>query len=258
MKLYAFHPAEGSDSDYSYVRNNGMWYVRGQGGYEDILDRGCPRPKHKTTVLAELYSPNTPDFLHGVGTSKVPFLVSQRAKLLIRKNGLTGIRFSRVEVVKVATKGKGKGKRIPRGGEPEDLILKAKDQSFTVSKPKLYAVYVIGRLEIVPKYPSGRCPITGFVTPYDLPKSGKMPDMWHPTINGLTFSGWPCCTKRFRDVVVENSLTNISFEPFETYMDKFLTKTEDEIECRKKYPEDENWDDDDWYDELVRLIEKGT
>ena len=228
MKMHVFYPHENSDSDYNSIRNNGMWYEEWQSGYEDILKRGYPLPKYKTTILAELYSPNPPDFLHG-GIGNVPFLVSPRTKTLIRSNRLSGIRFSRVEVVKIATKGKGKGKRIPKVGEPEDLILKAKDLSSDIARPKLHAVYVTGRFEIVPKYSSGRCPLTNYVTPYDLPKSGAMPDLWRPTIKGRTFSACVYCSQRFRDLVVEHSLSNICFETFEVHMSKFRKFIEEEI-----------------------------
>jgi hypothetical protein len=90
---------------------------------------------HRTTILAELHSPITPDFLHG-GADEVPFLVSPRAKGIMRKFGLTGLRFSSVEIAKIATKGARKGK--PKGGEPEDQIVKARDQSVTVVLLTLY------------------------------------------------------------------------------------------------------------------------
>jgi hypothetical protein len=136
-------------------------------GYDDILKKGYPRPKFRTTILAELYSPITPDFLHG-GADDVPFLVSTQAKVVMRKHRLTGFRFSSVEVTKIATKGI--RTRKPRGGDPEDQIMKSKNQSKAVLCPELHAVRVVGRLEIIPQYASGRCPHTGYVTPYDLPK----------------------------------------------------------------------------------------
>lgn len=132
--MIAYLPYSDTPSDYDNIRINGMWYREWQSGYYDILKRGYPRPKHKTTILAELYSPVTPDFLHG-GDGDVPFLVSPRARALIRKHRLTGVQFSAVEIVKIATTGKRKARS--RAGEPEDLIMKAEDKSSTVVLPKL-------------------------------------------------------------------------------------------------------------------------
>lgn len=216
--MVAYLPYSDPPSDYANIRINGMWYQEWQGGYHDILKRGYPRPKHKTTILAELHSPTTPDFLHG-GADDVPFLVSPKARSIMRKFHLTGVRFSSVEIVKVATKGK-RGTRS-RGGEPEDLIMKAKDQSSRVVLPKLYAARVVGRLEIIPDYPSGRCPRIGYVSPYNLSATGEMPDLWRPTIQGRTFSDWVYCSQRFRDVVEGHELTNIGFEPFSEHMARF-------------------------------------
>jgi len=183
-----------------------MWYQEWQGGYDDILKKGYPRPKHKTTILAELHSPHVPDFLHG-GAGEVPFLVSSRAKKVIRDNQLTGIRFSRVEVAKIATKGK--RRRKPKSGEPEDQILKAKDQAANLVIPNLHAVYTIGRLEIIPQHKTGRCPQTRYVSPYELPDIDTMPDLWCPTINGRTFSAWIYCSERFVAVVKSANLSNM-------------------------------------------------
>ncbi|MCS6305856.1 MAG: DUF5615 family PIN-like protein [Nitrospira sp.] len=41
-------------------------------GYHDILKRGFPCPENERTILAELHSPNVPDFLYG-GCGDVPF-----------------------------------------------------------------------------------------------------------------------------------------------------------------------------------------
>jgi hypothetical protein len=216
--MVAYLPYSDPPSDDANIRINGMWYQEWQGGYHDILKRGYPRPKHKTTILAELHSPATPDFLHG-GAADVPFLVSPRARSIMRKLRLTGVRFSSVEIVKVATKGKRRTRS--RVGEPEDLILKAADQSNSVRLPTLYAARVVGRLEVIPEYPSGRCPRIGYVSPYDLPAIGEMPDLWRPTIQGRTFSAWVYCSQRFRDVAEGHDLTNIGFEPFTEHMARF-------------------------------------
>ena len=230
MRAFLFHESD-TPSDYDDIRLNGMWYQEWQGGYEDLLRRGHPRPEHKTTILAELFSPETTDFLHG-GDGNVPILVSERAKKLMRGDGLTGFRFSRVEVVKIATKGK--RKRTPRHGEPADQITKAKDQAGTILPPRLHAVRVIGRLEVNPDFPSGRCPGSDCVTPFDLPKTKLMPDLWRPTINGRPLGGWAYCSQRFRDVIIEHGLSNIAFEPFENQMDEFRRGVEYFAEIRRR------------------------
>jgi hypothetical protein len=216
--MEAYLPYSDVPSDYANIRINGMWYQEWQGGYHDILKRGYPRPRNKTTVLAQLHSPTTLDFLHG-GAGEVPFLVSSKAKSIIRKSKFTGLRFSSVEIVKIATKGKRKA--TSRVGEPEDLILKAEDQSKGVALPELFAVRVDGRFEVLPDYSSGRCPLSRYVTPYDLPKSGKMPDLWLPTIRGKTFAAWVYCSQRFREVIENHGLSNIGFEPFTEHMARF-------------------------------------
>lgn len=219
--MLAYLPHPDTSNDYAYIRVNGMWYQEWQSGYHDILKRGYPRPKHKTTILAELYSPTTSDFLHG-GSGEVRFLVSPRTREIIRKYRLSGVRFSSVEIAKVATRGRRKAES--RSGEPEDVILKAKDKSSDVGVPKLYAARVVGRFEIIPDYLGGRCTRIGWVTPFDLPKSGDMPDLWRPTIRGKAFAGWVYCSQRFRQIVEEFSLSNIEFEPFNEHMSKFRDK----------------------------------
>lgn len=195
-----------------------MWYQEWQSGYADILKRGYPRPQFKTTILAELQSPTVPDFLHG-STEDVPFLVATRTKKILQQHRLTGIRFSRVEIVKVATRGmKNRG---TKRGEPEDQISKAGNRVSHVELPKLHAAYVIGRLDIIPDSPTGRVPGTRYVTPYDLPRRGTMPDLWRPTIKGRTFAAWVYCSHRFKEVVERNGLTNIRFEPFTEQMARF-------------------------------------
>lgn len=216
--MVAYLPYSVPGSDYAHIRINGLWYQEWQAGYHHFLKRGYPRPSRKTTVLAELHSPVTPDFLHG-GDGDVPFLVSPRARAVIRQHGLTGVRFSSVEVVKVATKGSRIGPSPRRG--PEDLITKARDQLNAESIPKLYAARVCGRFEIVPQFPSGVYPEIGYVTPYDLPATGDMPDLWRPTIRGRTFAAWVYCSERFRAVITQEELSNIGFQSFAEHMAEF-------------------------------------
>ena len=222
MLAFLPHPAE-TDSDYTDLHMNGMWFQEWQSGYDDILRRGYPRPKRRTTVLAELYSPDTPDFLHG-GDFNVPFLVSERTRGLFRKHAFTGIRFSSVEIVKVATKGK--RKTNPKTGEPEDQIVKARNRSGIITPPKLFAVRVVGRLEIDPDYPPGCCPGHRCVTPFNLPRTEEMPDLWRPTLRGRSFARWVYCSQRFRDIVNDYGLSNIQFEPFEDHMSEFRHRVE--------------------------------
>ena len=224
--MIAFLPTGIADDDYSHIRADGMWYQEWQGGYHDILKMGYPRPKHKTTILAELHSPHVPDFMHG-GAADVPFLVSSRAKKVIRDNQLTGIRFSRVEIAKIATKGK--RRRNTKSGEPEDQILKATDQAANTIIPTLHAAYTIGRLEVIPQYNTGRCPHTGYVSPYELPETDQMPDLWRPTIDGRTFSAWIYCSERFVAVVNAANLSNIAFTTFRSHMDDFKSDIERRI-----------------------------
>jgi len=73
MKIYL--PEEPWTDDYQSIRRNGMWYRHWQSGYDDILKKGYPRPEDEDTILAELYSPNTADFLHG-GDGDAPFIIS--------------------------------------------------------------------------------------------------------------------------------------------------------------------------------------
>ncbi len=60
-----------------------------------------------------------------------------------------------------------------------------------------------------------------FNSPYKLPSSGEMPDLWRPTIKGRTFTAWVYCSQRFRDIVVRHELTNVRFEPLEEQMARF-------------------------------------
>ncbi len=214
--MRAYLPDSNPTDDYSDIRVNGTWYQEWQSGYHDILKRGFPRPKYKTTILAELFSTNVPDFLHG-GDGDVPFLVSSKALRVLRKYAMTGLRFSRVEIAKIAMRPR---KATPDRGEPEDQILKRKG---VANSPdfRLHAVRVTGRVEILPMYPSGRCPVTEFVTPFDLPKTRQIPDLWRPTINGRTFAAWSYCSQRFRDIVTKQCLSNVSFQRFEDHMTDF-------------------------------------
>ncbi len=219
MSRRAFVPGAPVSDDDDHVRANGMWYEEWQSGYHDILRAGHRRPRFKSTILAKLHSPHPPDFLHAGPLATVPFLVSDRARKRFRQAGLSGIRFSPVEVVKIATKGL--RERAPRHGEPEDAILKARTRLPPVAAPRLHAVRVIGRLEVVPEHDSGRCRGTGFVSPFALPESESTPDLWMPTVRGRRLRGWVFCSARFRDVVRESELSNISFEEFGATMRRY-------------------------------------
>ena len=232
MRAYLFSKTE-TASDAADIRLNGMWFQEGQSGYDDILKRGYSQPKSKFTILAELHSRNTPDFLHSPGHDvHVPFLVSARTKSLIRKHRFTGIRFSAIEIVKIATKGERRANQ--KNGEPEDVILKAKDQSRAVVAPRLYAARVDGRLEILPDYPSGRSPGNTCISPFNLPTRCRMPDLWRPTLRGRALPVWVYCSPRFRELCIQNGLSNISFQPFEERMSKFREGVEFFQELRRR------------------------
>ncbi|NOT22362.1 MAG: hypothetical protein HOP22_06505 [Nitrospiraceae bacterium] len=214
--MRAYHPTPESTDDYSSVRVNGMWYQPWQSGYDDILKHGVPRPTDKRTILAELHSPHVPDFLHGGGSGEVPFLVTERARSVLEKHRLTGFDFAPVLVAKIATKGK--RTRGTRGGEPEDSILKARGISL-VEAPILFAVYVVGRVDVLPDQESGRHP-SGCVAPFQIVgERAEGADLWRPQYRGVAFSAWAFCSDQFRSVCVQEGLSNIQFESFESFME---------------------------------------
>lgn len=227
MKIYL--PKQPPYSDHASIRRNGMWYLHWQAGYADILKKGHPKPEDDETILAELHSPDIDDFLLG-STSRVPFLVSGRARSVLEAGDLSGFRFAAVEVVKIATKG---GRKAgSKSGEPEDAILKSRNRLGVVRPPELYAVYVTGLVNALPEYSSGRSPVD-WVSPFSLDLSGKdIPDLFRPFHDGKPFSAWSFCSERFVNAVSGAELTNISFEPLETFMDKFREETKREIEQR--------------------------
>jgi hypothetical protein len=219
MTAYFFK--EEPESDYERLRTNGMWYQHWQSGYSDIIKKGHSRPKDQDTILAELYSPKTSDFLHG-GTGAVPFLISERALKVFQESGFTGFRLANVEVAKVATKGK--RNRKANMGEPEDAILSRRDVKAEVPIPKLHAVYVTGSVQAVPDFPSGRCP-SGYVSPFKLEFGcTDVPDLFQPEFNREPFSAWAFCSERFRNITLSAGLTNIFFQPFDEFMTDFRNK----------------------------------
>jgi hypothetical protein len=228
MKIYL--PRQQSADDYSSIKRNGMWYVHWQSGYLDILKKGYPKPKNDETILAELHSPNVDDFLHG-STSQVPFIITDNARKVLEHNNISGIRFAEVEIVKIATKGKKRTKS--KSGEPEDTIVKSKNKLSEVTTPKLHAVYISGRVNVVLDYPSGRSPVK-WVSPFEFDFSGKnIPDLFRPFHDGMPFSAWAFCSERFANSVLAAELTNIKFETFDVFMKEFRDKTKREIDKRK-------------------------
>jgi hypothetical protein len=213
----AYHPEAPHADDYGWLRVTGMWYQSWQSGYHDILKRGFPRPIDERTVLAELHSPNVPDFLHGGGGGEVPFLVSDRARSTLEQNQVVGLEFVPVQVAKIATKGK--RQRAPQAGEPEDAILKSRGVSLELA-PKLFAAYVIGRVTALPEYESGRHP-TDVVSPFELATPEQPCDVWRPQHDGKPFSAWVFCSPRFKAVCEEAGLSNIAFVPFDAFMGAF-------------------------------------
>lgn len=221
----AYHPEPDDCDDYESIRRNGMWYQEWQGGYHDILKRGYPRPRYKTTILAELYSPSISDFLHG-GAGDVPFLVSAKARTALRRHRLTGMQFSRVEIAKIAA-----GNRKPKANktEPEDQILKSKRRMPEEQLPVLYAVRVLGRVEVVPEDPSGYFEGSRYISPFRLPRNGKPPDLWRPMYKGQKFSAWTFCSLRFKQLAEHHSLTNVRFVEFDEHMTQLEKQLRDDL-----------------------------
>ncbi len=220
METYLPRPEAGSD--YEHIRRNGMWYQQWQAGYSDILKKGHPQPSDPDTILAELHSPLTDDFLHG-GSGVVPFLISERAKTIFEESELKGYRLASVEIAKIAAKGK--TKRKISSGEPESAILSRRDVKSTVSVPTLYAVYITGRVQAIPDFSLGSTP-SGSVSPFELSLDAKnIPDLFIPELDGKRFSAWSFCSDRFRIIIERARLTNITFQSFDEFMTEFRAKT---------------------------------
>jgi hypothetical protein len=216
MNIYL--PREEPEDDYTFIRRNGMWYQYWQAGYSDILKKGYSKPKDKHTILAELYSPKIDDFLHG-GICDVPFLISEKTRKVFEQCNFTGYRLAKVEIVKIATKGK--RKRRIKSGEPEDIVMKASNKSKEVILPKLYAVWVTGRVEVIPDYPSGKAPDRG-ASPFEIPdKLLEIPDLFRPTYNNKTLGGWTFCSEYFRTSILKAKCSNITFQPFVEFIQNF-------------------------------------
>lgn len=196
-----------------------MWYESWQSGYDDILERGFPAPKDDKTILAELRSPKVGDFLHG-GHGDVPFLVNDRTRKVFEKFKLTGLEFGPVVIAKIGTKGL--RKREVKHGEPEDPILKSGGVSLKLA-PLLHAIRITASVTIVPDYKSGRTR-SGFVSPFSLPRVVPRHDLWRPRFNSKNFSAWCFCSERFKDACESSQLSDIKFETFDSFMDRFRNK----------------------------------
>jgi hypothetical protein len=193
-----------------------MWYQPWQAGYEDILKSGFPKPSDGRAILAELRSPQVGDFLHG-GGGEVPFLVGSRARGAFERSGLTGFEFGPVIVTKIATKGA--RRREVTTGEPEDPILKSRGIPLD-NAPSLHAVRVTASVDVLPDYESGSTP-SGWVSPFSIPRVDAAPDLWRPRYKGKPFSAWTFCSDRFRLVCESNHLSDIAFEAFGSFMERF-------------------------------------
>ncbi|MEZ5415565.1 MAG: hypothetical protein R3F03_14765 [Opitutaceae bacterium] len=215
--MSTFHPRENPKSN----RIEAMWYQSWQSGYDDILKRGFPKPEDERTILAELRSPHTDDFLHG-GSAEVPFLVSDRARQAFESAELSGFDFGSVMVAKIATK----GVRVRRSlsGEPEDTILKSGGVDLDLA-PLLHAVRVTASIEVIPDFESGRTP-SGWVSPFRLPDVTPEFDLWQPSLRGKRFTAWTYCSALFCEACEEFGLSNIRFEPFEDFMARFRADLE--------------------------------
>lgn len=207
--MQAFQVTVPDYDDWEYIRKNGMWY--GPPG------RDGSTAGDETTILAELYSPVTEDFLHGLGWGDVPFLASERAASLLEKGNLNGYRLGPVRVVKVVTAGRRRGREVTGRGEPEDLVLKASNKIGVVSVPRLYAVHVHGTLSVLHDQTTGEDGETGYKSPFELPAEGDAPDLWKPSVEQPCMD-WVFCSPRFKAVVEEAGLTNIRFVPFDEFM----------------------------------------
>jgi hypothetical protein len=207
-------------------RIDAQWYQPWQSGYHDILKRGFPRPDDGRTILAELHSPRIYDFLHP-GVGDVPFLVSKRGRDVLDQRELSGFEYAPVEISKIATKGL--RSRKVKGGEPEDSISKARGIDLAMA-PQLFAVYVTGRIVVIPDDLSGRTP-SGCVSPFCLTEVDDGPDLWRPEYNGVSFSAWTFCSDRFRTACEEGRLSNIKFERFESFMAGFRAQSLDRKKC---------------------------
>ena len=218
--MHAFRVTFPEYSDYELIRRNGLWSGPGALGFEQDLKKlaqlGRPKPEDPETILAELYSPQVDDFLHGMGRD-VPFLVSEKASRVLLDHGLTGFRLGPVEIVKIATKGRARWKEPSGRGEPEDLIEKPSNKIGIVPVPVLYAAHVTGSVGVVPDKDWAGQP--RYVPAFSLPTAGDpMPDLWRPRISAETASGWTFCSARFKEVVERSELTNIRFIHFKEFM----------------------------------------
>jgi hypothetical protein len=224
--MKAFRVTFPAYSDYELIVRNGLWSGPGTLGYEQDLRKlvagGRVKPADPKTILAELYSPYVDDFLHGLDR-EVPFLCSERAMKGLSGRGLAGLRFGPVEVVKIATKGRGPSRKLTGKGEPEDLIEKPSNKIGDVPVPRLYAVHVTGTLDVQPdKDWTGNARYT---PAFSLPQGREgTPDLWRPRVAQELVGGWTFCSQRFRQTVEEPGLTNIRFIPFAEFMQSYREK----------------------------------
>jgi len=220
--MEAFYVTDPGVDDWEYIRRNGWWYSPGTAGYDDVLKRGHPRPEDERTIFAELYSPVTEDFLHRLGgLDDVPFLASERAASCLEEVNLSGFLLGPVEVVKIATTGRRRSRAVTGRGEPEDLILKARDKISVVSVPRLFAVHVIGTVSVAYDHVTGKDPETGYGSPFELPEQAEIPDLWQSSSTKQPYVGWVFCSPRFEAIVEEARLTNIRFVPFREFMQDY-------------------------------------
>lgn len=218
MNIY--YPHYNATSDYNSIRTNGMWYQNWQSGYNDIIKKGYPRPSNDETIIAELYSASTEDFLHGF-LGDVPFLISESAKTIFNDNHLSGFKYVDVEIAKISTKRK--FLRKEEKGEPEDLIYKNRNVINEVEKPKLYGIKVTSLLEVNIQKASN-VP-DGYIIPFKFYKTyDSIPDLFFPACNGEIAAKWCFCSENFRNVIEKNKLTNIIFIPFKKYIKDYKIK----------------------------------
>ncbi len=221
--MHSFRVTFPNYSDYEFIRRNGLLSGPGTLGFEQNLKKlaqlGRLKPEDPGTILAELYSPQVDDFLHGMGND-VPFLVSEKASRVLLDHGLTGFRLGPVEIVKIATKGRVQWRGPSGRGEPEDLIEKPSNKIGSVPVPVLHAVHVTGSVGVIPDKDWAGDP--RYVPAFSLPAAGDpMPDLWRPRISTETRSEWTFCSARFKGVVARSGLTNIRFIQFKEFMKEY-------------------------------------
>ena len=220
-----FHPAGPLLDDYESARINGEWW---QARYDHLVR---PRrrsegivPADEHAILAELYRPDTADFLHG-SSGPVPFLVSAKARAALENANLGGFATYPVTIIKIATKGKRRRQGRLGTGEPGDEITKGSNQLGYVDAPSLFSVWITATVAVVPDHAGGVYPNGRFVCPFELPTQfDDSLDLWRPCVAEHVLP-WSFCSERFKRVTEDNGFSNILFVPFTDWIADFRAKS---------------------------------